>query len=85
MITEKQVLEALQENMLYEFENGGHRYNLYIANNGQIVDDINKADESFYTYADYALTEDEKNPDLMEVVENLAEQANEYLKEYLNA
>ena len=76
MITERQVLEALQENMAYEFENGKHRYNLYITNNGQIVDDISKADESFYTYANYALKEDEKNPDFMEVVENLAEQAN---------
>lgn len=81
MITQRQVLEALQENMAYEFENGKHRYNLHITGNGQIVDDINKADESFYTYADYALTEDEKNPDFIEVVENLAEQVNEYLKD----
>ena len=79
MITERQVLEALQENMAYEFENGKHRYNLHITGNEQIVDDISKADESFYTYANYALTEDEKNPDFIEVVENLTEQANEYL------
>lgn len=83
MLTQKQVLEALQKNMAYEFDNGQHRYNLHIKDNGVIVDSCSKADMSFHTYTDDELEENEKNLMFIEVVEDLTNQANDYLKDWL--
>lgn len=71
-------------------------YFLHIKNNGEIVREISYADESFHTYLnpeayekelkeniDYDIQENieqENNPYFMEVVKDLTNQANEYLK-----
>ena len=78
--------------------NGAIEYFLHIKDNGEIVSDISAADESFSTYLDpdaykeklqenpeYDFREDvevETNEYFLEVVEDLTNQANNYLKDW---
>ncbi len=85
-LTVKEVMEALQENSSYEFDNGSHYYNLHITDKGEILQGIDGADESIRVEYFGDLEDDsfdwesEENKDFMEVVKELTEKANEYLE-----
>ncbi len=88
-LTVKEVMEALQNNMSLEPDyDGTLRYYLHITDEGKIVNDHARGDESF-NYPYYGVAEDdsfdwevESNEDFMKVVKELTEQANEFLKEW---
>lgn len=98
-LTREQVMNALMENMSSEPDDFGNiEYFLHIKDNGEIVSDLSKADESFSTILDseayqeklkedpeYDYRDDvevEDNKYFMEIVEELTNQANEYLKDW---
>lgn len=91
MITREMVMDALQENMSTEFEDGNIVYYLHVTEDGKIVDSFDKADESFTAILDKeaysnfpedydwrADVEVEGNRHFEEVVDNLYEQVQEY-------
>ncbi|MBM0046754.1 hypothetical protein JNO63_06575 [Anaerococcus sp. mt242] len=98
-LTKEEVMNALIENMSSEPDyDGAIEYFLHIKDNGEIVSDINNADESFSTYLnpeayeekaqedpEYDFRDDiemEDNKYFIEVVEELTNQANEYLRDW---
>lgn len=87
-ITEKQVMEALQEySSLEGYDEESLFYYLHVKEDGKIVDGYSKADESFnvpfrYTPVDDSYDwENENCEEFMECVKELTELANEYLME----
>lgn len=92
--TEKQVMEALQNFMSSEPEDGGITYRLYIDEDGKIVDSAGASAMSFSSKLDprayenspkdYDWRDDveaESNPYFMEVVRDLTKQANDCFEE----
>lgn len=87
-LTEKQVMEALQEYPSLEgYDNESLYYYLHVTKEGGIVNNLSKADESFNVPFRYAPTDDsydwenEDCEEFMECVRELTELANEYLME----
>lgn len=87
-ITEKQVMEALQEYPSLEgYDEESLYYYLHVTKEGGIVNSLSKADESFNVLFRYTPTDDsydwenENCEEFMECVMELTKLANEYLME----
>lgn len=87
-LTEKQVMEALQEYLSLEgYDEESLCYYLHVTKEGKIVDSVSKADESFSVPFRYIPIDDsfewenEDCEEFMECVRELTELANEYLME----
>lgn len=87
-LTEKQVMEALQEySSLEGYDEESLYYYLHVTKEGKTVYSLSKADESFNVPFRYTPTDDsydwenEDCEEFMECVRELTEQANEYLSE----